>query len=69
MGIANAARNAAKQLRTRASQFIALAAALDKLDSFATANGAGRKRLSRAARLKISLAQKKRWAKVKRGSR
>jgi len=57
------ALDAIKQLRTKSQTLQRLADVLERLNGLADDTRPKRRRMSRAGRLKISQAQKKRWAK------
>ncbi len=59
------AQQAVRQLRLKGQQFLKLADLLENLNSYVDGNRPKVKR-SRGTRLKMALAQKKRWAKVRR---
>ncbi len=59
------AQQAVRQLRVKGQQFLKLADLLKNLNSYVDSNMPKVKRL-RSTRLKMALAQKKRWAKARK---
>ena len=59
------AQQAVRQLRVKGQQFLKLADLLKNLNSYVDSNRPKVKR-SRSTRLKMALAQKKRWAKARK---